>query len=182
MPAKFPCKICNNHVVKNHKAAECDNCKLWVHIKCNKINTQTYKYLKLTNTSKKKTKYIFPFSNFNKDNFDKTIHGKKVKILTRTKKKKPKQAKINVTFNIIGITETRLNKSSIRNTNIGLSGYSLEHTLTQANCGAALLYIDHNINYIVQDDLCIYKSKEPESVFIEIINSEGKNTIVGCVC
>ena len=45
MPAKFPCKICNNPVAKNHKAVECDNCGLWVHIKCNKINTQTYKYL-----------------------------------------------------------------------------------------------------------------------------------------
>ena len=179
----------------------------------------------------------------NKDNFDKTIHGKKVKILTRTKKRNQNKqilieklidaidkkdlknpssyfhvnelnnnfsenefngpnflhknissiccnfddlltplAKINVKFNIIDITETRLNKSSIRNTNIDLSGYSFEHTLTQANCGVALLYIDHNINYIVQDDLCIYKSKEPESVFIEIINSESKNTIVGCVC
>ena len=46
MPAKFPCKICNNPVLKNHKAVECDNCGLWVHIKCNEINTQTYKYLK----------------------------------------------------------------------------------------------------------------------------------------
>ena len=27
----------------------------------------------------------------------------------------------------------------------------------------------------------IYKTKELESVFIEVINSEGKNTIVGCV-
>ena len=45
MPAKFPCKICNNPVAKNHKAVECDNCGLWVHIKCNKTNTQTYKYL-----------------------------------------------------------------------------------------------------------------------------------------
>ena len=39
MAARFPCKICNNHVAKNHKAAECDNCGLRVHIKCNKINT-----------------------------------------------------------------------------------------------------------------------------------------------
>ena len=31
--------------------------------------------------------------------------------------------KINVTLNIIGITETRLKKSSIRNTNIDLNGY-----------------------------------------------------------
>ena len=90
-------------------------------------------------------------------------------------------ASINVTFNVIGITETRLNKSSIRNTNIDLSGYSFEHTPTEANCGGALLYIDNNINYIVQDDLCIYRSKELYSVFIEIINSKGKNTTVGCV-
>ena len=46
MPAKFPCKICNNPVAKNHKAVERGNCGLWVHIKCNKTNTQTYKYLK----------------------------------------------------------------------------------------------------------------------------------------
>ena len=44
----------------------------------------------------------------------------------------------------------------------------------------SLLYIDNNINHIVQDDLCIYKTKEPESVFIKIINSKGKNTIVAC--
>ena len=58
-------------------------------------------------------------------------------------------ARVNVTFNIIGITETRLNKSSIRNTNIDLSGYSFEHNTTEANCRGALLYIDNNINYIV---------------------------------
>ena len=78
-------------------------------------------------------------------------------------------AKINVKFNVIGITETRLNKTSIRNTNIDLSGYSFEQALTEANCGVALLYIDNNINYIVRDDLCIYKTKELESVFIEVI-------------
>ena len=67
-------------------------------------------------------------------------------------------AKTNVKFNITGITETRLNKTSIRNTNIDLSGYSFEHTPTEANCGGVLLYIDNNINYIVQDDICIYKT------------------------
>ena len=193
MPAKFPCKICNNPVAKNHKAVECDNCGLWVHIKCNKINTQTYKYLQKEScawycipcSSK-----IFPFSNLNEDDFHKTIHGKKVKFLTITKKKRNQNeqilteklndaidkedlenfssyfhvnelnnifsenefngtnflhmnissicrnfddlqtllAKINVKFNVIGITETRLKKSSIRNANIDLNGYSFEHT------------------------------------------------------
>ena len=74
MPAKFPCKICNNPVAKNNKAVECDNCGLWVHIKCNKINTQTYKYLQKESCASK----IFPFSNLNENAFHKTIHGKKV--------------------------------------------------------------------------------------------------------
>ena len=81
-------------------------------------------------------------------------------------------AKINVKFNVIGITEARLKKSSIRNANIDLNGYSFEHTLTEANCRGALLYIDNNINYIVRDDLCIYRNKELESVFIEIIREK----------
>ena len=39
--------------------------------------------------------------------------------------------------------------------------------------------MDNNINYTY--DLCIYRSKELKSVFIEIINSKGKNTIVHCI-
>ena len=77
-------------------------------------------------------------------------------------------------LNVIGI---RLKKSSIRNTNIDLNGYSFEHSPTEANCRGALLYIDSNISYIVRDDLCIYRSKELESVFIKIINSKGKNVL-----
>ena len=64
-------------------------------------------------------------------------------------------AKIKFKFNVIGITETRFKKSSIRKTNIDLNDYSFEHTPTEANCGGALLYIENNINYIVRDDLCI---------------------------
>ena len=51
MPAEFVkcvimkiCKVCNNPAAKIHKAVECKSCELSVHIKCNKINTQRYKY------------------------------------------------------------------------------------------------------------------------------------------
>ena len=65
---------------KNHKAIECDNCGLWVHLKCNKFSNQTYKYFqndscvwfRISCSSK-----IFPFSNLNGDDFLKTFHGKK---------------------------------------------------------------------------------------------------------
>ena len=90
-------------------------------------------------------------------------------------------AKINVKFDFIAKTETILKKSSIRNGKIYLNGYSFALTKTEANCRGAHLYIDSNINYIVRNDLCIYRDKELESVFIEILNSKWENTIVGCV-
>ena len=57
----------------------------------------------------------------------------------------------------------------------------IESTPTAASCGGALLYINKNINFKIRNDLKIYKYKELESVFIEIINRKGKNTIVGCI-
>ena len=56
MPAKFPCKLCNNPV---------ESCA-WHCISC---------------SSK-----IFPFSNLNEDDFHKTIHGKKVSFSQSQKK------------------------------------------------------------------------------------------------
>ena len=45
MVVTFPCKICNKTVTNNHHAVQRDKCHLWVHIKCNRIILQTYKYL-----------------------------------------------------------------------------------------------------------------------------------------
>ena len=68
-------------------------------------------------------------------------------------------SEINLKFDIIGITETRLKKNSIRNINIDLKGYTIEHTPTEANCGGALLYINNTFNYTVRNDLRIYQKK-----------------------
>ena len=46
MVIQFPCGICSNAVANKQQATKCDKCNLWIHIKCNKINTQTYNYLK----------------------------------------------------------------------------------------------------------------------------------------
>ena len=47
MTAKYPCKICHKAVAKRHWATQCDNCNLWVQIKCNNINLQTYVFSKI---------------------------------------------------------------------------------------------------------------------------------------
>ena len=51
MPVKYPCNICNKAVATTHKAIQCDLCDMWVHIKCNRINNQTYQLLQNCNAS-----------------------------------------------------------------------------------------------------------------------------------
>ena len=52
----------------------------------------------------------------------------------------------NVSFDVIGITETRLEKQTLRTTNIDIIGYNLEHTPTEASCGETLLYVKNKLN------------------------------------
>ena len=87
---KFPCKICNKTVAKKHRAVCCDLCDIWVHIKCNKINTATYNMLQNDDTKWfciECSKTIFPFSSLNNVEFLSTTQGKKIKFLTKTKKR-----------------------------------------------------------------------------------------------
>ena len=245
MTIAYPCRVCNHPVAKNHKAIKCDKCGLWVHIKCNKINVQTYNLLQKDNSSWyciSCVKTVFPFSDLNNHEFHTTIQGKKIKYLTVSRKRSPNEnilidrlngalnenelenpssyfdiddlnsnfpinefdgtnflhmnisslshnfdefhallKQINVKLQVIGITESRLIKNKTRLSNIDLNGYSIEHTPTEANCGGALLYINSSLNYLKRNDLTQYKKKELEFVFIEIINTNGKNVIVGCV-
>ena len=84
-------------------------------------------------------------------------------------------------FSVIGITESRLNKDIAPLKNINLQNYNIQHTPIESNKGGSLLYISTDLSYKTRNNLKMYKSKELESIFIEIINKEGKNTIVGCI-
>ena len=91
-------------------------------------------------------------------------------------------ADIDINFYILGITETRLRTGQKALNNIDIEKYVIEHTTTDASCGGALLYIKEGITYKVRNELKITKSKELESVFIEIQNNhKRKNVIVGCI-
>ena len=82
---------------------------------------------------------------------------------------------------VIGISESRLKATQESITDIALEGYSVEHTPTESNNGGALLYIDSKTNYKRRDDLLVYKPRQLESVFVELIYPLQKNTIVGCL-
>ena len=40
-----PCGICHKNIPDHHKSVFCNNCNLWVHIKCNNISNSEYEEL-----------------------------------------------------------------------------------------------------------------------------------------
>ena len=65
-----------------------------------------------------------------------------------------------------------------------MPGYNIEHTATESSNDGTLLYIKQGINYKLRKDLQIYKSKELESTFIEVLEPgmPGNNMIIVCIC
>ena len=245
MVVKFPCKICLKAVANSHHAIQCDNCNIWVHVKCNKINTQIYTFLQKSSAvwyCIKCSEEIYPFLNISNKELFETNQGKKHKVqsfclfeqnidLIDTLNKamddpdsKMMTAKyyeldeisdllsstspnrsffhLNISsltfhfdellvltaenklnFDFLGISETRLklNRNSLNP--ISMPGYNIEHTPTESSNGGTLLYIKQGINYKLRKDLQIYKSKELESTFIEVLEPgmPRNNMIIGCI-
>lgn len=86
-------------------------------------------------------------------------------------------------FGIIGITETRIIKNITPTVNFSLPGYSIEHTTTESSCGGALLFISDKLLYRPRKDLTqlLYKTKNLESIFIEVTQPKKTNIIIGTV-
>ena len=77
--------------------------------------------------------------------------------------------------------ESRLKSNKSHLTNITLPNYNIEHSPTDGLNGGALPYIKEDIIYKKRNDLKVLKSKMLESIFIEIVNPNTKNLIVGCM-
>ena len=71
---------------------------------------------------------------------------------------------------IIGKTKPRLRKNREVLSNIDLNDYSFEFATTQSTKGVVtLIYILNDLRYKIRKDLNLYREKEIESTFIEII-------------
>ena len=82
------------------------------------------------------------------------------------------------TFDIVTISGSKL--KSEPSVNIEIPGYKTPiSTKTEAENGGTLIYLAEGINYKPRKDLEIYRSKELESTFIEIINPKG--SIIGVI-
>ena len=83
----------------NYKAVESENCKFWVHIKCNKTNKQTYNLSMEDDTDWyciKCTKSIFPFNDIDNNKLHST--GQKNKVYKIFKKDKFERTHSNWTL------------------------------------------------------------------------------------
>ena len=78
--------------------------------------------------------------------------------------------KTKIDFDVTGISESRIEKDKTQISSINLKGYSHESCPTESAAGGSLLYISNHLPYKHRNDLCIYKSTEVESAFIEILN------------
>ena len=86
---KITCGICEKSVANDHQVIHCHKCGIWIHIKCNKINKQTYIYLICENSHwycMLCTKTFLSYSVLNNNEIKQTIIGKQVKF-TPTRKR-----------------------------------------------------------------------------------------------
>ena len=90
---------------------------------------------------------------------------------------------IDLKFDIVGITETKLKSHIDPSFDININGYKSYSTPTETDKGGSILYIaDHfNSKPLESFNKMMYKSKQLESVFVEICKKNKKNRIIGCI-
>ena len=89
---------------------------------------------------------------------------------------------LDFTFDVICISESKLKKDIDPRVNISLVGYQDPiSTPTEATKGGVLIYVKIGLNFKPRNDLKVYKSKELESIFIEITNKKESNDIIGVI-
>ena len=85
-------------------------------------------------------------------------------------------------FDIICISESKIVNGSDPKVDISIPNYQIPiSTPTDGTKGGVLIYVKSGINFKPRNDLKIYKSKELESAFIEVINTNESNDIIGII-
>ena len=88
---------------------------------------------------------------------------------------------LNFSFDVIGISESKIKSGTLPTCDITLENYKPESTPTEAEKGGTLLYISNSINYKRRPDLEVYVPKSIETTFVELIYPSQKNRIIGCI-
>ena len=84
-----------------------------------------------------------------------------------------------MTFDVIGILETKEQVGKGFLTNVNLKGYAFYSQPSNSSAGGAGLYIRANLNYSVREDLNILED-EFECIWVEIKNAKSPNILCCC--
>ena len=260
----YPCGVCSKPVATNHKAIECDLCKNWIHIKCNKFGKNDYKFFQdaknideqffcinciadnvafsrlnsnefitsvkkgVINSNEKSLDFIpsdfqqnifdklnsainnnafdldtdeseddevmptidcqyYSIDEFSSANFSPTrsfsiLHYNIHSIELHIEDIRVALTMLDFTFDIICISESKIIKDCDPKVGIDIVGYKTPvSTPTESTKGGVLIYVKKSLNFKPRNDLNIYKAKELESIFIEIINEKESNDVVGVI-
>ena len=85
-----------------------------------------------------------------------------------------------MTFDVIGISETKEQVGKGFLTNVNLKGYAFCSQPSNSSAGGAGLYIGANLNYSIREDLNILED-EFECIWVEIKNAKSPNILCCCV-
>ena len=89
---------------------------------------------------------------------------------------------LNYKFDIICISESKIIKDYAPKVDITIDGYQTPvGTPTESTKGGVLIYVKNNLKFKPRPDLMMYEPKVLESYFVEIINKNQANDIVGVV-
>ena len=89
--------------------------------------------------------------------------------------------KTKTDFDVIGSSKSRIKKNNCPKSSINVKDYSFEFHPTLSSASCALLYGSSHLSNKTRSDISIYKSREVESIFIELLNPKKSNVIVGCI-
>ena len=82
---------------------------------------------------------------------------------------------------IIAIFESRISKNKEPFSVIDIPGYNYKFLATEGEKVGTLIYISQDLAYKNRSELNISQVRQLQSTFIEFVNENRKNAIVGCI-
>ena len=90
--------------------------------------------------------------------------------------------RLKSSFDIIGISEHKIKKGSAPSNNINITSYDeFKFEPTETAFGGTGFYIKSDLDYKIRHDLRLNSPGNFEAMFVEIILTDRKNLVVGCV-
>ena len=89
-------------------------------------------------------------------------------------------SELNLSFSIIGISETKIIKDREALSNVNIIGYDLVSEPTLSNAGGVAFYIKNNYNYTIRSELTI-ATLDFEALWIEILANGQPNLVCGVI-